>query len=233
MEQKNIKLYENYSVLKGWTRNFSPTPQEKRLFDKEFKSIPISGVNLLEIGFGDGSLLAWAKQKGAAVSGVEIQDELLFMAKKHGVTVFNDLKDVPSANYDIVVLFDLLEHVPMDEIPPMLDEIYRILKPNSVVLFRFPNCQSAAGLANQYGDHTHVSMLSGPIVEYYVKKHGYLEVSYREAKKIASEKVQNRIAKLMVTPFLYIFEQAYRLTFSDRSVPLTPNIILRAKKPND
>jgi 2-polyprenyl-3-methyl-5-hydroxy-6-metoxy-1,4-benzoquinol methylase len=73
------------------------------------------------------------------------------------------VKLVLEQGYDVVTAFDVMEHVPHDEIPVFLNEIYRVAKPNTTVIFWFPNCQSPAGFISQFVDHTHVSMLSGPL----------------------------------------------------------------------
>ena len=174
-------LYDDYDDLKGWNTLFQPSIHEEHLYFKEFSHIEFSGNYLLDIGFGSGGLLGWARQQGAIVAGVELQEKLIKAATKEGIEVYKKLAEVPSARYDIVTGIDLLEHLPLNEIPVFLDEIKRITKPSGVVLFRFPNCQSSAGLINQFGDHTHVTMLSGPIVLNLMKNAGFVEISYQEA----------------------------------------------------
>ena len=140
------------------------------------------------------------------------------------------MSEVPSERYDIVTGFDLLEHLPLNEISPFLNEIKRITKPSGVVLFRFPNCQSSAGLINQFCDHTHLTMLSGPIVLHLVKKAGFVDVSYQEARVLGSINFINRIARLLMKPLTLLFTYMYRIAISDSNTPLSKNVILQAKK---
>ena len=229
--KSNPNLYDDYDDLKGWNTLFQPSIQEAQLYSKEFKHIDFSDSYFLDIGFGSGGLLGWARQQGAIVSGVEIQEKLIKEARKAGIEVYKELNEVPSDRYDIVTGFDLLEHLPLNEIPLFLDEIMRITKPLGVVLFRFPNCQSSAGLINQFGDHTHVTMLSGPIVFNFIKKAGFVDVSYKEARVMRSINFLNRVAWGLLKPLSFLFTYTYRVSISDRNTPLSKNIILQARKP--
>ena len=228
--KSNPNLYDDYDDLKGWNKLFQPSIQEAQLYSKEFKHISFSDSYFLDIGFGSGGLLGWARQQGAIVSGVEIQEKLIKEARKAGIEVYKELNEVPSDRYDIVTGFDLLEHLPLNEIPLFLDEIMRITKPSGVVLFRFPNCQSSAGLINQFGDHTHVTMLSGPIVLNLMKNVGFVGISYQEAKVMSSIKFLNRVARVLMKPLTLLFTYTYRVTISDSNTPLSKNVILQAKK---
>jgi len=228
--KSNPNLYDDYDDLKGWNKLFQPSIQEAQLYSKEFKHIDFSDSYFLDIGFGSGGLLGWARQQGAIVSGVEIQEKLIKEARKAGIEVYKELNEVPSDRYDIVTGFDLLEHLPLNEIPLFLDEIMRITKPLGVVLFRFPNCQSSAGLINQFGDHTHVTMLSGPIVLNLMKNAGFVEISYQEAKVMSSIKLLNRVARILMKPLSFLFTSIYRVAISDSNTPLSKNVILQAKK---
>lgn len=229
--KSNPNLYDDYDDLKGWNTFFQPSTQEAHLYSKEFNHINFSGSYFLDIGFGSGSLLSWASKQGAIVSGVELQEKLIKEAKKLGIEVYKELKEVPSERYDIVTGFDLLEHLPLDKIPLFLDEIKRISKPSGIVLFRFPNCQSSAGLINQFGDHTHVTMLSGPIVSNLIRKAGFMDISYKEAGVVQSTNLLNRVARVLMKPLSFLFTLTYRVTISDRNTPLSKNVILQARKP--
>ena len=229
--KSNPNLYDDYDDLKGWNTLFQPSIQEAQLYSKEFKHIDFSDSYFLDIGFGSGGLLGWARQQGAIVSGVEIQEKLIKEARKAGIEVYKELNEVPSDRYDIVTGFDLLEHLPLNEIPLFLDEIMRITKPSGEVLLRFPNCQSSAGLINHFGDHTHVTMLSGPIVLHLMKNAGFIDISYKEARVMSSINLLNRAARVLMKPLTLLFTYTYRVTISDRNTPLSKNVILQARKP--
>lgn len=229
--QKDYFSYEDYDVLKNWTSFFKPNPRESQLFKREFRGIDLAEKKLLDVGFGSGALLGWAMQQNAEVAGVEIQEKLLEIASNHGVKNFSDLSKVESNTYDVVTGFDVLEHIQIDEIQTFLDQVYRVAKPGAIVLLRFPNCQSPAGMICQFGDHTHVTMLSGPLVTFMMRRTGFIDVCYKGAQMISARTIINRVLRLILKPVTNLFELLYRLTVFDRDTPLTSNVIMIAKKP--
>ena len=231
MPDRNFSMYEGYDELKGWDSFFKPSFREAQLFAKEFRKIELTNKYFIDIGFGSGALVGWAMEQRAIVAGVEIQEKLLEAAQNCGVKAFSILNEAPSNTYDVVTAFDVMEHVPLDEIPVFLNEVYRVAKSNATVMFRFPNCQSPAGLICQFGDHTHVSMLSGPFMAHMFKKAGFINIAYNGAQIIKSRTWANRFARVLLTPVIFIFELLFRLALFDRDTPLTPNIIVIAKKP--
>ena len=64
--------YAGYEGWKRWDRLFAPTADERAYFAGETRGLVIAGGALLEIGFGSGSFLAWAREMGARVCGVEV-----------------------------------------------------------------------------------------------------------------------------------------------------------------
>lgn len=101
--------------------------------------------NILEIGCNIGSLLNLLSESGyTQIIGVDIATEAI----KYGRNKYPKLKNrllacdgdkLPFKNneFDVVLSFDLLEHIPNAE--DHLKEIRRILKPNGIYLFQTPN----------------------------------------------------------------------------------------------
>jgi hypothetical protein len=83
----------------------------------------------------------------------------------------------------------------------------------------------------QFGDHTHVSMLSGPLVTFMIKRAGFVDTFYKGAKIISSRTIINRILRVILKPVTLLFELLYRLSIFDRDTSLAPNVILIARKP--
>src|SRR5215218_1025735 len=70
-------LYGGYEIWKGWSKPFTVTPEEADYFAGETSGTKIEDGDLLEIGFGSGSFLAWARQCNARVVGAEINPTLV------------------------------------------------------------------------------------------------------------------------------------------------------------
>jgi SAM-dependent methyltransferase len=96
---------------------------------------------VLDIGCGRGVMLHKLKRKGWECYGSELSEALTQQLKVAGIQTFREL-DVrnchfPNSFFDVVSLWHSLEHLPAP--CPTLDEIYRILKPNGIVVFAVPN----------------------------------------------------------------------------------------------
>lgn len=106
---------------------------------------------LLDIGCGSGELLALARSCGWQVCGCEFDDQAASIARKlNGVNVdTGDIRDICYApeTYDAVTMNNVIEHI--DNGKSVIEEIYKILKLNGVLISVSPNPKSF--LHNQYG----------------------------------------------------------------------------------
>ena len=138
-----------------------------RMIERRF-SIP-RNANLLEIGFGNGGLLGYMRQTGRQVSGIETNPTLINRAIRAGVKCFDQLADIPEDCFDIVILMDVLEHIDQAAIPEFFKELERITKQGGRVIIRSPNGHSPLGLSNQHGDVTHVTVITIPKVDFWLR----------------------------------------------------------------
>ena len=159
-----VRLYRGYESWKGWAHTFTYTADDAAYFAAETRGIPLSGSTLLEVGFGAGNFLAWAKDQGATVAGTEINRASLEAACAKGVEIlpaaFETVAEAHACRFDVVAAFDVFEHFSLDEVITRLAAAERMLKPGGYLVLRFPNAQSPFGLAPQFGDLTHKSALA-------------------------------------------------------------------------
>lgn len=157
-------LFSNYSEAKGWAGRFKPSADEIDAFRIEFCGMQLAGSRFLEIGFGPGSLLAWAISKGARVSGVEIDPASVTAAREFGIDLlphnFQNIASEYENEFDIIAAFDVFEHFTLDDISSRLGAIETMLKTGGLLILRFPNSQSPFGQSPQHGDATHLTSLS-------------------------------------------------------------------------
>ena len=101
------------------------------------------GQSLLDVGCGTGWFLHAAKQRGYEVSGFEYSSALArFTADSVGCRVYDsDLAGI-AASFDVITLFDVIEHVPAPV--HTLSGLRRVLKPGGVILVFCPNFTSLA-----------------------------------------------------------------------------------------
>ncbi|MBU6229242.1 MAG: class I SAM-dependent methyltransferase [Cyanobacteria bacterium REEB459] len=123
-------------------------------------------VKVLEIGFGNGSFLTFARTRGWDISGTEVNRELIEIAKQNGFDVYEseDLTCFSDKTFDLIVAFDVLEHIPQSVLESFIFQVKRVLKDGGFFVARFPNGDSPFGLKVQNGDMTHVTTIgSGKI----------------------------------------------------------------------
>ncbi len=156
-------LYSGYADWKNWAGEFAPSDREARYFAAELADIPLTGKRVLEIGFGNGSFLAWAKARGAEVVGTEIDAVMIEHARAKGFSAEpSSLEALAAAGqrFDLVVAFDVFEHWDKPMLVANLSQIAALLRTDGLVLARFPNGQSPFGRVHQHGDLTHQTALS-------------------------------------------------------------------------
>jgi len=163
------ETYAGYVEWKRWDGAFRTSEKDARYLATEFRDIPLRDKRVLEIGFGNGGFLAWAKDEGAAVTGLELNVEMRDAARRHGFTVSDaSIGELARERerFDVIVAFDVLEHWDTDELTENFGHIRNLLGEGGLFLARFPNGQSPFGRAYQHGDFTHKSTLTTYKIEY-------------------------------------------------------------------
>lgn len=140
-------------------------------FKRELNESGVSeflGLSCLELGFGNGQFAAWAKSQGMRYIGTELNDELIELGIKHGfqcIRATTDLDNVLDKNtLDIIVAFDVLEHLNTEELISVLTHISKFLRPGGRVIARVPSGDSPFSRAIQHGDMTHCSTIGSQMI---------------------------------------------------------------------
>jgi ubiquinone/menaquinone biosynthesis C-methylase UbiE len=131
------KLSKIYALLEGWF--------EKKLRDRGLKLLDVQqGDVVLEIGFGTGfTLVELAKTVGEAgrIYGMDVTPQMVHLAgerlKKNRVEKNVELSEADARNmpykdnvFDAIIMSSVLELFDTPDIPKVLAEIKRVLKPN-------------------------------------------------------------------------------------------------------
>lgn len=158
-------MRDEYISWKDWKReDFGVfTEDESRYFDWHVRRAVDKStrkLRVLEIGFGNGGFLNWARLRGHEVTGVELSEELVARAQVAGYRSFAATAAAGGQGaFDLIVGFDVLEHIEMSTLQTMLRDFRSQLAPEGRMLFRFPNSESPMGVIYQNGDITHVTRL--------------------------------------------------------------------------
>lgn len=167
----NYKL--DYMQWKSWCQNFAaPSKTELQGFASEISKLSIPPppleANVLEIGFGNGSFLRYAQNQKWKVTGTEVNEELVRIGLDSGYDVLKaeNLSQFGDSTFDLVVAFDVLEHLNHESLIQLFVDVKRVLKNNGSFIARFPNGDSPFGLLNQNSDITHLTSIGSGKIKY-------------------------------------------------------------------
>lgn len=155
--------YNTYSTFKQYT---TPTLKPKHIaaYDAEFwKPCQMTpNKRVLEVGCGTGHFLLYLQAKGVIdFAGLDLDTQLathLPEAIKKNVSLLSIEEYLQQENhkpFDVIVLFDVLEHFSYTEGEALLRQLSTRLQPGGYILTKTPNMGSPWGLQYQYGDLTH------------------------------------------------------------------------------
>ena len=117
---------------------------------------------VLDLGCGHGTIVEFAHRAGYRhVTGVDRSAEQVREGQRLGIQgveegdLFETIARAPSDSLDVVICFDVIEHLTRGELFPLVDEVVRALKPGGRWLIHSPNAESPFFGRIRYGDLTH------------------------------------------------------------------------------
>lgn len=155
----------------GW-KDWNPaefgrfTPEDALYFAKELHASGITSVHGLrvgELGYGNGGFAGWVRHGGGHWLGRDVIPEMQERATQTGFEVVaagaEFSKSFGPASLDLIVAFDVIEHMDLEAIRSFLGEAKEALKPGGMLLVRTPNGDSPFSGAIYRGDLTHRTLL--------------------------------------------------------------------------
>lgn len=163
-----------YLLWKNWESNLFGflSKNDKAYYAKELLNTNkkyLKSASVLELGFGNGAFLEYARQNNWNIEGTEVNSDLVIKGKNHGYNVYHadNVSQFERCRYDLVVAFDVIEHLQHERFLELIKDVERILKPGGCFIVRFPNGDSPFGLINQNGDVTHANAIGVVKIRYY------------------------------------------------------------------
>lgn len=230
-------MYDDYADMKIWDRiDFGKFDNSEDLF-YEFEISRLitdkqpNEITILEIGFGNGSFMGWARDRGYQVHGTELQPSLRERATLEGFAVSEDLSALAEGSIDMVVAFDVFEHIEYLDLVAMCKQIRRKLKPGGYLVARFPNGDSPFSLPTQNADPTHVHSIGRGKVDVLLRSAGF-EMVFLRAPTNTPVGWKAKLAHPMKRALRAIFGWYVRAAFLGGSGPTNfeLNYLLAARK---
>lgn len=240
---KNTSSFNaDYSRWKSWDANNFGKISNNQLayFQSEIRRIPKSfsqTLKVLEIGFGDGSFLKYSQLNGWDIFGTEANETLVNLAHSKGFKAVNsdNLIIYDSDSFDLIVAFDVLEHIAKNKILDFLQEVDRVLRGGGFFIARFPNGDSPFGLPHQNGDFTHVSSIGSGMVTYMASQVNFQIIFIGgQSEPIIGCNLLLAIHRIFTLPLKWFINKLINLVFFPRKkiAFLSPNmtIIFKSRK---
>lgn len=186
--------YETYQDWKKWNGEGDQAPWRKRMYDSEFRRAELDSKNtFLEVGFGNGDFLRWAKDRDYEAVGLEVIPELVEWATKDGFEAYcYNLIDegcpdpLEGRQFDCILAFDVIEHFTHEEALKLLSYMKDKLSDDGSILLRFPNGESPFSIPIQNGDMTHKMYLAKAKLNHLCLQSGLNLFAYRNAARISN-----------------------------------------------
>jgi 2-polyprenyl-3-methyl-5-hydroxy-6-metoxy-1,4-benzoquinol methylase len=135
-------------------------PYLRRLIVRHFPKDRDSSI--LDLGCGYGAILYFAHEAGYNnIWGIDGSSQQIAAARKLGIEdveegkLVDTLANLEDSSQDCIITFDVIEHFTREELIPLVDEIFRVLKPNGRWIIHTPNGESPFSARMRYWDLTH------------------------------------------------------------------------------
>lgn len=192
------RCYESY-VTTHWNYRHTLSKEEYELYakvsKKRFKDILPTDKNakIIDIACGAGHFLYFLQKQGYVnAQGIDLSLEQLAAAEK--ATVKNlqkaDLFEYLAKHkkiFNMVISFDVIEHLTKEEVLKCLDLIYNSLLPGGKALVTVPNVQSLFGSSARYCDFTHEQGFTPASLSQVMRVCGFKGVSVYGEKPVAHD----------------------------------------------
>ncbi|WMT42254.1 class I SAM-dependent methyltransferase [Paenibacillus sp. D2_2] len=172
------EAYDNHADLRDSAQLEDWKTEERDKVLGAFRSNEVQSI--LEIGAGPGRDSLFFKEQGFDVTAVDLSEEMVHLCLQKGLDArvmdFYQL-DFADRSYDAVYAMNCLLHVPKAQLPGVLAEIKRILKPNSLFYLGLYGGISTDGIWMQdpYKPKRYFAMYPDLEIQQIIKRHFQIE----------------------------------------------------------
>jgi 2-polyprenyl-3-methyl-5-hydroxy-6-metoxy-1,4-benzoquinol methylase len=215
-------LYDNYSTINSHIRNvfdegyYRKTASEYHQLYAGFMP-GAKDANILDIGCGNGMFLYYLKAQGyTRYFGIDADNSSLGIVRNHistqvqNISAVDFLRDKENT-YDLVIMNEVLEHIPKEEIVPLIRQIHRSLKPGGIYISYVPNMENPFTNYTRYHDFTHTIGFTQNSLQMVMRMGGFSDVTVsgtdpgriKGVKKKLKRTLQNFVKKILINLFEY------------------------------
>src|SRR5262249_33151778 len=143
-----------------------------------------------------------------------LNPELVKRARAVGFEAFDDIAQIGGGKtFDVILAFDVLEHLTHDQIARFLDQVANLLAPGGIFIARFPNADSPLSGVYQHADVSHITQIGSAKIRYFCNLLG-LNLEYLGRPAIpraagAGEKIKQSIGNFLRRSIESVIERLY------------------------
>lgn len=119
-------------------------------------------AKILDLGCGYGAFLYALSEVGYRnARGIDGSGEQVAAAAQLGIPhvergeIMTTLAATEASSLDVVIAFDVIEHFTKEELIPLVDEVWRVLRPGGRWIIHVPNAEGPFSARIRYADFTH------------------------------------------------------------------------------
>ena len=196
-------------------------------------------TKIVDLGCGYGALLYWLRHAGyRKLTGVDRSPEQVQGAHSLGLDfvqqgdIMTHLERSPAESFDVVIAFDVIEHLRKDEALHFVDEVFRVLVPGGTFALHTPNGEGIFS-ATEHGDFTHELTLTPRSAAQLLRCGGFTEISAHEDAPVIHGPIS--VARYVLWK---LFRTGMRVAYAaetgdlGRNLVLTQNFLVVARKKN-
>jgi len=178
--EERHKLDALYAELEDNFRGSQEEIKERfRAYLPHIKSLVVTDdTPIVDLGCGRGEWLELLKEEGYRALGIDNNQVLLDRCRARGLEVIESdalqyLRGRPDNSLSAITGFHIIEHLQIDVLMNLLDEIIRVLRPGGLVLFETPNPENVLVGSNYfYFDPTHRNPLPSLLMKFLLEARG-------------------------------------------------------------
>jgi SAM-dependent methyltransferase len=228
LQQKDFPSWADYY----WTYQYNLA---RDFYLPKFKAWGLSpqGLKVLDIGCGDGGFTAALADWGAECTGVEIKP---FERKAHDCArlkfVVQDITapeaaDALGGGYGLVILRDVVEHIPRDMKAAFLKSVTRFMGESGRLLVTFPPYYSPFGLHQQallkskLKKAPGLSLLPGPMLDFFMSLTGEPRAAFAAVKELKEcrmtisgfKRLAGKVGLKILAEEYYLFSPSHEIRY--------------------
>lgn len=193
-------------------------------------------ANILDLGCGHGAFLYFLAQAGYRNAiGIDTSAEQIDAARQQGIQnalqgdAFEYLCGLQSESVDIVIVFDLLEHLDKQELLDFADQIFRVLRAGGICVAHVPNAEGLQGMRTRFGDLTHSLAFTRSSVRQLFQTIGFSRIECFEERPV-THGLTSIIRRLIWDVGTLPIRLLFAAETGDAAVILSSNLLVRATK---